>query len=172
MISPGAPSHGATESEKKDVQFLARMKAWKGLKGGVNRHSKGILPSPSPRFLGVLGRKPDLRRGVGRGILGPFPAVEMTRTRSATQEMVPGQQGWEGLGCPSSEQATDQGPTWGEGRIAGWQESCWPLHRAPGPKSHAVQSVGAGLGAEWKGREQPSLVYLTRMDSQPVPLGA
>lgn len=51
LISPGAPSHGATEPEKKDVQFLAKKEAWKGLEGGVNRPSKCILLLPLPQIL-------------------------------------------------------------------------------------------------------------------------
>lgn len=81
--------------------------------------------------------------------------MEVTRPlHSATEEMVPGHHGWEGLVSPLLRAAMDWGPP---GEMAGWgagKRGCWPLHCAPGPKAHAMQRVSA----EGKDKEQPSLI--------------
>ena len=54
----------------------------------------------------------------------------------------------------SSEQAVDQGG----GSVGGWQETLLVPHGVSGPQAHAMQGIGAGLGAEGRGGEQPRLV--------------
>lgn len=68
----GARSRAAAESEN-DVQFLAKMRAWKGLEGGVHGPSQDTLPLPSSsRFSGVLGRELPWGGVRGGASLGHF----------------------------------------------------------------------------------------------------
>lgn len=53
---------------------------------------------------------------------------------------------------------TDQGPTWGEGRVGGRQERLLATPLGTRTKARAAQREGAGLGAGGKDSKQPSLV--------------